>query len=703
LVDVNFHRRSKRIKVDNVRLEEDMGRLVRPASGAQAFMDYSTAGLPSLRLRTAANFEMGEEALAFLTELKRRIVYLGLASASIRVNAYVALVPYPQKPESFVKLRNLNSFNFVSSAVNDELKRQEGIITAGGKVEPESRLWNEAAKHTEHFQGRAAAAPGASRFAPTDMPPYEAPAELADLVIELPEKRTQRLMQDYTMRPRIAHYLCETKERADYFEKAFRTAYGSNTDAGTATHNDAANSAHWLQSWVVPEAKRRGFETLEECPVNSSRFAAILSCLKSGRIHAGLARQIIMAVFEEDKDPEAIISERSWESIENRGTITRLVSETIGSHESEVRRIRMGAIGPVQFLTGEIMRATGGLADPALVKEELRRQLHVSLVYVLNMGGAISGRLSSEGTVEAGDESVLQSLLPPTEGITFESIQAHYLSEELVPADWASLIAELEERVASGNANGVVVAHGVDTLPYTAPLVYWLFGEAACPVVLASSFAAPGQDGPVSAGEAALTLNTAIKTALQETQGVYVVNGGKILSPLNLKFEHIGRDGFRNWNMEEKAVYSGSSLPGGAPSDCDVFVLRRLLEDAVNSMVILKLYPGMRTDRFTSLIDNGVRNFFLELYDTGTAGFREGPYNLSRLLSYGRRRGVHFYCTSQQEGIVDFSLYGSARRLWREGAVPMGGLTTESAVARFLAASIIADNEQERAELMENV
>jgi aspartyl-tRNA(Asn)/glutamyl-tRNA(Gln) amidotransferase subunit B len=148
-------------------------------------------------------------------------------------------------------------------------------------------------------------------------------------------------------------------------------------------------------------------------------------------------------------------------------------------------------------------------------------------------------------------------------------------------------------------------------------------------------------------------------------------------------------------------VFYGTSLLTG-PLEADQYVLSQLLEDAVNSMCVTRIYPGLRSDYLISLMDKGVKNFFLELYDTGTAGFREGPYNLKRVFTLGKRRGVRFYCSSQQEGIVDFSGYASSRELWREGAVPMGAYTTETAVARFLAASIIADSEEERANLMES-
>jgi aspartyl-tRNA(Asn)/glutamyl-tRNA(Gln) amidotransferase subunit B len=282
--------------------------------------------------------------------------------------------------------------------------------------------------------------------------------------------------------------------------------------------------------------------------------------------------------------------------------------------------------------------------------------------------------------------------------VRFESIQVgRLLSEEIVPADWAALIAVIAEKLNSGTANGIVVAHGTDTLSYTAPLLYWLFADAGAPIILAASSTPPGQST-----EAARTMQKAVALALNKPHGVYVVHGGKVLSALNLKFERIGfgADQFRNWNTE-RPIFEGSSLLTG-PLEADQYVLSQLLEDAVNSICVIRIYPGLRSDYLVSLMDRGVKNFFLELYDTGTAGFREGPYSLKRAFTIGKRRGARFYCSSQQEGIVDFSGYTTSRELWRAGAVPMGGYTTETAVARFLAASIIADNDEELAELMES-
>jgi aspartyl-tRNA(Asn)/glutamyl-tRNA(Gln) amidotransferase subunit B len=706
-LDIMFHRRQKRIGIPELRLEEDFGRLIRLGKepGA-AYMDYSRAGMPLLRLKTSPDLEIGEEAEVFLGDLRRRLQYLELIPAApgakvswetvIRCNAYVALVSYPEVPNQYVKLRNLNSFNFVSRAVNAELSRQEEIVINGGTVPPESRIWNEAKSATEPFQARTGI--GKPGFERLDLPHFTPGPDILEALdnftVELPEARRNRMMNTHGLTQYQAEFVCDELSRADYFEKA--VALGA----------DPQEAARWLASFTVKECKRRGFSVVES-PLSPARFAAIMGMLQEKRIHGGIAKQMIIAVLEENLDPEMLVKKRGWEQLTDRGEIERVVKKVIGENPQEVKRIREGDAGPIQFLTGNVMKETGGLAEPTLVKEVLNDQLSVSLIYVLSMGGAISGRIAEDGTLEVGDEKVLRKLLAGTEFIPresvggktenvkvrFESIQVgRILSEEITPADWAALIETIAEKLNSGNANGIVVAHGTGTLPYTAPLLYWLFADSGAPVVLAASSSPPG-----AGQEAARTIRKAVSLALSKPKGVYVVNGGKVLSPLNLKYERIGNDSFRNWNMGTP-VFTGTSLLTG-PLEADQYVLSQLLEDAANSLCVIRIYPGLRPDYLTLLMDQGVKNFFLELYATGTVGLQEG--SLKKVFSAGKRRGVRFYCSSQQEGIVDFS-GSSSRAVWRGGAVPMGAYTTETAVARFLAAAVIADSETELSGLMES-
>ncbi|HPX26993.1 MAG TPA: asparaginase domain-containing protein, partial [Treponemataceae bacterium] len=245
--------------------------------------------------------------------------------------------------------------------------------------------------------------------------------------------------------------------------------------------------------------------------------------------------------------------------------------------------------------------------------------------------------------------------------------------------------------------SGIVIAHGTDTLAYTASLLFWLFADAGVPIVLTAS-----TETPDKSNEAQKNLLLAAQTACREKSGVYVVFGGKILSPLNLKFEKPSPDGFTNWNLNE-LVFSSS---GPVSLQCsnmefDAFVSKQLLREAADSLLICKIYPGLKASLYKPLIEEGIKRFILELYETGTGSMRTGDYSLKPLLIKGRKSGCRFYCTSQQQSSINFSNYSTSRRVWREGAVPMGRLTTESAAALYFAVSLACDSEEEIDQTME--
>jgi len=310
------------------------------------------------------------------------------------------------------------------------------------------------------------------------------------------------------------------------------------------------------------------------------------------------------------------------------------------------------------------------------------------------------GRWTEAGEVAPGESAELGRLLQAdgTAGrIAFGELElGRILSEEIAPEHWAALISALDEHLRQERGSGIVIAHGTDTLAYTASLVFWLYSRPPVPVVLAASLAPLG----APSSDAAPTLRRAIEIASRGEAGVSVVFGGNVFSPLNLRFERVAADGFRNWNLASP-VHTAPPLFPELPALGDAAKVRERLEAAINRTALLRVYPGMRGDLLVAAMNQGVRAFVLELYDTGTASLRESPYSLRRAFLEARERGVRFFCTSQQEGIVDFSRYVTSHELWREGAVPMGSLTTESAYTRLVACLAFSDSEEEAFERME--
>jgi len=687
-VEIELRKRKKRVRIREVHLEEDAGKIIH--AGEITLLDFNRAGTPLLEIVTQPDLEVGEEAEVFLQHLRRLVRYLGVCDGnmeegSLRCDANVSVNIEGRGLGSKVEVKNLNSFKFVRKAISFEIERQTEILERGGSVTTETRLWNENRDVTESMRTKESSS-DYRYFPEPDLPPF-APDKgflrrVEESLVELPDARMRRLIDSFGLSEEQADFLCDEKATADYFEETVRLGA------------DAKSAALWLASDVKKHLNRASL-TLAESPLTPRRFAELLSLLAAKRIHGKIAKSVLESVFAENKDPLAIISEKGWEQITDPAELGTYLEKVLQANTAAVAAIRAGDNRPTTFLIGEMMRETSGRADPALVQALVKQKLAVSVIQILSLGGAIAARETEQGDVVAGDPSEIMRLVEAEGGfsraIAFEEGEVgRILSEEITPEDWARLAAGIDERLRGGTASGIVITHGTDTLAYTASLVFWLFPRPQVPIVLAASLQPAGKPG----SDAIATLRMAIRTAAEREPGVYVVFGGKVLSPVNLKFERMAADGFRNWNMTTPC-HVGSPLFDDLPFAGDREKLKARFETAINSTLILRVYPGMRGDHLIELMDRGVKNFVLELYDTGTANLRDSPYSLRKALLAAREKGVHFFCTSQQEGIVDFSRYVTSHALWREGAIPMGSLTTESAWTRLVMCSAFSETEEE--------
>jgi aspartyl-tRNA(Asn)/glutamyl-tRNA(Gln) amidotransferase subunit B len=688
-LDLEYRKRKRRVRIKEVHLEEDAGKMIHV--GEISLLDYNRAGTPLLEIVTMPDLEVGEEAELFLQQFRRLVRYLGVCDGnmeegSLRCDANVSVNVEGQGLGAKVEIKNLNSFKFVRKALNFEIGRQIEILERGGTVTQETRLWNENRDATEGMRTKESAF-DYRYFPEPDLPPFR-PDErflesLEAVLVELPQNRKARFIDQYGITESQADFICEEKSTADYYEQAV----GSGADPKAA--------ALWLAADVQKILKRRA-GNLIDCALSPKRLAELLELLAARRIHGKIAKQVLEVVFEENRDPLEIIQDRGWEQITDPRELHPIVDQIIEENPKAVEQIRGGDSRPLIFLVGQIMKKTSGRAEPGVVKELLNACFELSFIQVLSMGGAIGGTRTGAGEIAAGDlKQVVDKLgrdkrLP--KNVRFDEIEiSRILSEEITPEDWAALIAALDSYLKQDSTSGVVIAHGTDTLAYTASLLFWLFPQVSMPIVLTAAL------DPQGAEEA---LSNAILAATKQPPGIYLSLEGKILSPLNLKFERVAGDGFRNWNLEEPMFASGSlSLPQLSVTDRSL--LRKNLEQAISEVCILKVYPGMKGDYLIALMNSGVRYFILELYDTGTANLRESPFSLRKAFMDGKTKGVRFFCTSQQEGIVDFSGYITSHELWREGAIPMGFLTTESAYTRLLAACLSCETEEEVIRLME--
>lgn len=694
-LDIHFHQKAKKIDIAEIRIEEDSGHLTRV--GGKPHMDWTYAGCPSMRIKTKAEFELGEEASIFLEELYTLMTYLKLVTgdlgeSSVRCNAFVSLSHYPYSPDYYVKLRNLNSFNFVRKAINCELSRQEEILSAGGSIASESRLWIAELNTTETWKTRQDS-PKFALLNPDLKIDMVSACGNTSLEVELPASRRERLKASYGLSRLRTEFICANKDRADYFEEA------------VAEGADPMMTAHWMAGELMHLLNTHK-TSIKQCRITSKKFASIMKMLYTGKIHSGIAKNLLQEISETGDNPETLVKKKNLSLLTTEEELKPFVDKVLAENQKSVTALLHGDMAPLEHLTGCVMKESGGRAVPLRVKSYIKEQLKISLIYVFAMGGAITAQKHVDGTVTAGSAETIAKIINsgedketsqyPLQVINLRSM----LSEETEPADWAVLISQISEKIQSGTANGIVVTHGTDTLPYTAALLYWLYGSAGVPVVLTASSTLPSQGN-----EASCNIQMAVKTAREKKDGVYVVYGGKVLSPLNLKYYTSSPDGFINWNLDSN-IYNSQSLVSQQFMSVnlpDADIVRHLLNEAASRLAVVKLYPGLPGYRLEKFYDeeSSVDNIILELYASGTGNMRNSDYSLKGFLINGRKNGKKFYCTSQQECKVDFSEYSTSARVWREGAVPMGILTTESVIALFNACYLVADNDTELSMLME--
>ncbi|MFQ3621273.1 MAG: Asp-tRNA(Asn)/Glu-tRNA(Gln) amidotransferase subunit GatB [Spirochaetales bacterium] len=712
-LDIEYRKKKKRVRIHEVHLEEDAGKSIH--AGDLSLLDYNRVGTPLLEIVTEPDLEIGEEAEVLLQSFRRIVRYLGVCDGnmeegSLRCDANVSVNLRGKGLGKKVEIKNLNSSRFVRLALNYEISRQEEILSRGGTILQETRLWNENRDVTEGMRTKESAH-DYRYFPEPDLPPFRVDAvflqEVEKCLIEFPEARKNRFLTEYKVPENLAEFLIAEKETADFFEEAVKLGA------------EPLLAATWLSSDVQKLLNRQG-QTLSQRPLRVEQFAELMVLLQQGRIHGKLGKQVLEILFQEDKAPLQILKERNWEQITDTATLRRVIDQVLAKNPHVVDAIRKGDTKPWGFLVGQIMKDTGGRANPQTVHTLLKEQLQLNFVYVIPFSGAISGRKDADGmVVPAGTESI-QSILHQmpslAEKVRIEELGGErILSEEITPTEWATLISHTATLLQEGNAQGLVITHGTDTLAYTASLFHWLFGRSPVPMVFTAAANPPDTDPEAGqnllravelaakGGQATLSVATDVSYPMAKIEnvpgGVSVYFAGEVYLGVNLRFQSLDPMRFYTWNRERLKGTIETPFPLFTGKDPQS--LREKIESIIRRIFIARVFPGLQAEQLISLIKTGVRYFILELYDTGTANLRESPFSLKKIFEVGKKEGVQFFCTSQQEGVVDFSGYVTAHALWREGAIPMGPLATESVYTKLIAAALCSDSEEEILQWME--
>ena len=364
---------TKRVGIWNVHLEDDAGKNmhVEYPGADYSLVDLNRAGVPLLEIVTAPDMRNVAEAVTFMHTLRQILLYCRVSDCkmqegSLRFEGSISIRPAGSDEEgSRVEMKNLNSIKAVTDGLAYEGERQRAVLESGGRVERETRLWDEVRGRSERMRSKEQAQ-DYRYFPEPDLVPFGlSDAELERLREELPElplQRLNRFMDQYGLGDYDARLLTDERAVADYFESCLKV------------YDSPKSTANWILNDVMRQCNERKI-TIEDFEIAPERLAGLLRQTDEGKINANVARQIMSKMIETGKDAATLVAEEGVEQISDTGELEPIVRQVVEGNPQPVADYLAGRKQAVGALVGQVMRKTKGKADPKLVNQMLRKLL----------------------------------------------------------------------------------------------------------------------------------------------------------------------------------------------------------------------------------------------------------------------------------------------------------------------------------------
>ncbi len=354
----------KKIGLQRIHMEEDAGKLLhehpQTRSKAASWVDLNRSGVPLLEIVSHPEIGSPAEAVEYLKELRRILICLeicdgNMEEGSFRCDANISLKPVGEKKLGMrVEIKNMNSFRHIEKALLHEIDRQTGVLNAGGRVVQETMLWDPQAEQTQSMRSKEEAH-DYRYFPDPDLLPLEVDAAWVEKVKgelpELPRAKRERFVRDYQLTATEADWLTDLPSTAQFFEECVKL------------YPHPKKVANWVINNI------RG-------PIQPVFVAKTLEMVDQGALSSNLAKAVLQKVFETGRSPEEIVKAEGLTQVSDEGDLSRAVEEVIGENPKEADRYRAGEDKLLSFLLGQVMKKTGGRANPKrsgeLFKQKLR-------------------------------------------------------------------------------------------------------------------------------------------------------------------------------------------------------------------------------------------------------------------------------------------------------------------------------------------
>ncbi|KQQ91462.1 Asp-tRNA(Asn)/Glu-tRNA(Gln) amidotransferase subunit GatB [Aureimonas sp. Leaf324] len=356
------------VGVERLHLEQDAGKSLHDQHATMSFVDLNRSGVALMEIVSKPDMRSADEARAYLTKLRTILRYLGtcdgnMDEGSMRADVNVSVRRPGGEFGTRCEIKNVNSIRFVGQAIESEARRQIAIIEDGGTIDQETRLFDPAKGETRAMRSKEDAH-DYRYFPDPDLLPLEFDdafvAALREELPELPDDKRQRLMSEAGLSAYDASILVSEKSIADFFEQV-------------AKGRDAKQAANWVINDLLGALNKSG-KSIEETPVSADQLGAVLDLIREGTISGKIAKDLFEIVWNEGGDPRELVESRGLKQVTDTGAIEKAVDEVIAANPDKVAQA-IAKPTLAGWFVGQVMRATGGKANPQAVNDLVKAKL----------------------------------------------------------------------------------------------------------------------------------------------------------------------------------------------------------------------------------------------------------------------------------------------------------------------------------------
>jgi len=361
---------TKRVGIERLHLEQDAGKSIHDQHPQKTYIDLNRAGVALMEIVSKPEMRSPEEAGAYMRKMRALVRYLGtcdgnMEEGSLRCDANVSVRRPGGELGTRCELKNINSIRFVMQAIEYEARRQVDVLEDGGTIRQETRLFDSAKGVTRPMRSKEHAH-DYRYFPDPDLLPLVLDRkwieEVRASLPELPDAKKARFVSDYKLTPYDAGVLVAEKENAEFFEVVAKG------------RKDPKLAANWVIVELFGALNRLGRD-IASSPVSATQLAGLLDLIENDTISGRIAKDVFGFMVETGKDAAAIVEERGLRQVTDTGAIEAAIDKVIADSAAKVAEYRGGKQALFGWFVGQVMKSTGGKANPAAVNELLRKKL----------------------------------------------------------------------------------------------------------------------------------------------------------------------------------------------------------------------------------------------------------------------------------------------------------------------------------------